>query len=449
MTRRIITTIAAIVLSSLVLCVPKDEDKYRVHVVKWYEDLSTISGKYGVPEDVIITINGLESRKLSTRQKLLIPTSEKYWTVASSQEDGIKDEESDLESSDTLSVCPVSTVRFALAMPLGGRKDSNSNNMDFYSGALMAVRALGKEGLNVEINVRDMNNPRSLEDSLAGNDFIIGPIHNNDMRILLEKVDSQAVVVSPLDNRSGNTFGKGHRFFVQAASPLESQFGEAFVWAKEIFGAQDSVRYVIVSSEMDKPTFTEAENAARKAALPYSVCSTGVQGEIIGWETGSNPPLSGHNVVILAVTNEAVLNNAVRNMGILSLQGNVTVFAGSRIRSYETIPVENLHKADIHALCPYYVDYGDITTLDFIHQYRALFNIEPSQFAFQGYDLVYFMVKSYAKYGRNWKYLISADNATDMLQTSFKIRRASNGVLTNCGMKRLLYGTDCRVRLSK
>lgn len=452
MTRRISIAIAAIVLSSLVLCGATDEEKYRVHVVKWYEDLSTISGKYGVPEDVIININGLQNKKVATRQQLLIPTSEKYWTIASSSPEGGNEAETENvaeEYADTLSAFPVSTVKFALAMPLDGRKESNGNNMDFYSGALMAVRALGKEGLDVEINVRNLNDPQCLEDSLAGNDFVIGPIHNNDMAKLLEKVNVESVVVSPLDNRSGNTFGKNHRFFVQAAASLESQFSEAFVWAKDVFETRDNVKYVIISSEMDKATLVDAENAASNANLAYSVYKTGVQGDIIGWDITDSTQLSGNKAVILAITNEAVLNNAVRNMDILVPQGNVTVFAGSKIRSYETIPVENLHKADIHALCPYYVDYDDAATLDFIHQYRALFNIEPSQFAFQGYDLVYFMVKSYAKYGRNWKYLISADDAVDMLQTSFKIRRAANGVLTNCGMKRVLYGTDYRVKLSK
>lgn len=452
MTRRVLLIIAALLFSSVIFAGAADEDKYTVHVVKWYEDLAGISGKYGVPEDVIIAVNNLQDKKISTRQKLLIPTSEKYWPAASAAlngEDGMTGQDGPAAmESDTLSPLPTSIIRFALAMPLSGEKATN-NNMDFYSGALMAVRALGNEGLDVELDVRDLGEALGPEEGFEKDDFIIGPIHNNDMKLLLEKVDSLSVVVSPLDNRAGNVLGAGHRFFVQAGASSESQWGEAFDWARDIFAIQDTVKYVIISSDLDKAVLREAENMAKKAGLAYSVCTVGVQGEITDWETTANPPGQGHNAVILAITNEAILNNAVRNTHILTLQGNVSVFAGSKIRSYETIPVENLHRVGIHALCPYYVDYEDATTLDFIHQYRALFNIEPSQFAFQGYDLVYFMVKSYAKYGRNWKYLIGQDDATDMLQTSFKIRRSANGVLTNCGMKRVLYGTDCRVRLSK
>lgn len=449
MTRRIILTIAAFVLSSMIYIIHADDGRYTVHIVKWYEDLSTISGRYGVPEDVIIAVNNLQDNKIKTRQELLIPTSEKYWPAASASVPGaITDEEGTIaqEYADTLSPYPTTSIKFSLVMPLG-RKDANS--LDFYSGALMAVRALGGEGLDIEFNVRDLNDAGGFENGLEGNDFIIGPIQNGDMKRLLEKVDEQAVVVSPLDNRSGKVLGTGRRSFVQAAATADSQYGEAFVWAKEIFGNQDTVKYVIISSALDKAALNDAENMARAAGISYSICKTGVQGEIENWEAVSNLPGSGHNAVILASNNEAVLNNALRNTDILALQGNVSVFALSRIRSYETIPVENLHKAGVRVLCPYYVNFDDGSTLDFIHRYRALFNTEPSQFAFQGYDLVYFMVKTYARYGRNWKYLITQDEAMDMLQTSFKLRRDSNGVLTNCGMKRVVYDTDCRVRLSK
>lgn len=452
MARRIILTIAAAVLSTILFAGAPDGQKYTVHIVKWYEDISSISAKYGVPEDVIITVNNLKDRKLKTRQELLVPTDEKYWPAASSSNgpdnDADGQEDPSQEAADTLSASPASKIRFALVMPLADA-NTDGNSMDFYSGALMAARALGNEGLDVEMDVRDLKAPGSLEEGFADDDFIIGPIQQNDMRVLLAKTDSLDVVVSPLDNRSGGTLGRGRRFFVQAGAPSESQWNEAFEWAKEIFGNCDTVKFVIITSDMDMAARREAENAARNAAVPYTVCTTGVQGEINGWELASNAPGSGHNAVILAITNEAVLNNAVRNAGILALQGNVTVFAGSRIRSYDTIPVENIHKGEIHALCPYYVDYSDRATGDFIHQFRALFNTEPSQFAFQGYDLVYYMVKSFAERGKNWKYLVCDGKTTDMLQTSFKIRRAANGVLTNCGMKRVVYGSDCRVRLSK
>ena len=46
-----------------------------VHIVKWYEDLDVIAEKYGVTVEAIMKANGLKGRKLTKRQKLIIPAS--------------------------------------------------------------------------------------------------------------------------------------------------------------------------------------------------------------------------------------------------------------------------------------------------------------------------------------------------------------------------------------
>ena len=47
--------------------------KQTTHTVKWYEDLDVIAEKYGVTVEAIMKANNLTGRKLSKRQKLVIP----------------------------------------------------------------------------------------------------------------------------------------------------------------------------------------------------------------------------------------------------------------------------------------------------------------------------------------------------------------------------------------
>ena len=49
------------------------EQKYEKHTVKWYEDITDISERYGVSVEDILKTNNLKSSKLKTRQTLLIP----------------------------------------------------------------------------------------------------------------------------------------------------------------------------------------------------------------------------------------------------------------------------------------------------------------------------------------------------------------------------------------
>ena len=49
------------------------QDGYTEHTVKWYEDIEDIARRYGVSVKDIMELNGLKSKKLSTRQVLKIP----------------------------------------------------------------------------------------------------------------------------------------------------------------------------------------------------------------------------------------------------------------------------------------------------------------------------------------------------------------------------------------
>ena len=62
------------------------ETPQRIHVVKWYEDLDVISKKYGVSVEAVMSANGLKGRKLSKRQKLVIP-SQGEMTIVQKQDE--------------------------------------------------------------------------------------------------------------------------------------------------------------------------------------------------------------------------------------------------------------------------------------------------------------------------------------------------------------------------
>mgnify|MGYP002519781440 CR=1 FL=1 len=78
------------------------------------------------------------------------------------------------------------------------------------------------------------------------------------------------------------------------------------------------------------------------------------------------------------------------------------IFSPSRIRNYETIEVENFHNTKLHVSLGYYIDYSDKKVMDFIMKYRALFNAEPTQFAFQGYDIASYFISQCSRQGGKW-----------------------------------------------
>lgn len=340
-------------------------------------------------------------------------------------------------------------VRFAVLMPFTSGTRQDDNNMDFYSGVLMAAKKYGDAGLDININALDLKRWQTVLPSAAdSNGFILGPMKCEDISYVIDRIDTLTPVISPLDAKAIELAGTRPNV-VEAATQQQDQYREALEWAKEETAAQRNVNYIVITCEQDTALLRTVRTLMDGYGLQYSICTCGVQKEITNWENCRIPVEAGVNVAILAINNEAVLNNAVRNMSIYAKEGNTLVFTGSKVRSYETIPVECLHKARVHALCPYFVDYRAPETRAFIHNYRDIYHTEPSQYAFQGYDLGCYMILGYAVYGKGWMDAMESEPVTDGIQTSFKMKRIENGGLKNTAVRRVLYDVDYTVKLIK
>lgn len=417
---------------------------YTVHVVKWYEDLNTISAKYGVPADIIIKVNNLKDGIVRARQELLIPDGsqeqmKQIEQLGAEQDDAVQEQEPGILPVQS----PVSSIDICLLLPLSETDAAQNNNLNFYSGVLMAVRRAGEEKrLNIHLDVRDFSKVSSELNSLSSrNDFIIGPIRESDVKKVLDAVDSMTLVVSPLDQKASELC-KTHRNLIQAPTGMEEQYNSIAASVSR----SSANRTVVVCDKADSVSLEMAVNALKKEMVSdIMYCNCGVQGDIADIEKAvvGEAPIN----VILAVSNEAVINNAVRNIGIIAARREgIRVYGTSRVSGSKLIPVENIHKAEINVYCPFYIDYSDPETLSFIHRYRALFNSEPSQYAFQGYDIASFMINTYAKYGKGWREMIAGEAECRMLQTSFKLQDCgTNGGLINTAVRKTTYTGDYKI----
>ena len=82
--------------------------------------------------------------------------------------------------------------------------------------------------------------------------------------------------------------------------------------------------------------------------------------------------------------------------------------------------------------------------MSFLMKYRALFNAEPSQYAFQGYDITRYCLEMSSRHGRSWM-----DKLEDrkMLQSNFMFRREnSDKGWVNEGVRRIVYGSGWSVK---
>lgn len=438
--------------------------KAKTHVVKWYEDIEVIAEKYGVTADAIVKANNLTSRKLTKRQKLTIPEPGEYIDdiVVEAEEEAVEEttegteevqdaEEGQGDEFDWM-FAPKNDVKATLILPMNTTTGNVSrNNMDFYSGVLLAIKDLSDSGVGIELNVYDSSDSRHpiVSEDIEGSDIVIGPVSSADLGRMLGAEAKPNMMISPLDQKA-EAYARTHSNFIQAPTPLAVQYQDLLDWMKEdtVFG--DKVMIITEKGARATESVIQLTQMADSSGLNFIPFSYSIlEGRDITTPLTDLMTAEGTNRVLIASDSEAFVNDVVRNLNILVYNKlNVVLYAPSRIRNFETIEVENLHNTSLHTSLGYLIDYDSQQVKNFLLKYRALYNTEPTQYAFQGYDIASYFIGMCSRYGSNWTMKLG-NSETQMLQSTFKFVPIEDGGYVNNGVRRLVYGSRWSVTKTK
>ena len=455
----------------------EDKEGYVKHTVKWFENIYDVAAAYGVTPQQIMEANGLKSSAISKRQVLLIPVgkaakytsqavtptvttimvpeeAEKVVTapVVTEAKPAEKTEEKVDVDEPGIMDFPVAkgSAEIALVMPFNANGKYSESNMDFYSGVLMALRDLEKEGVKTTLNVFDLQAGTPSAYELNKNEVILGPISTADLTKILEVTDGRVPVISPLDQRAAS-LAETHEGFVQAPSSTASQYAELARWAKDDCSRADRIILVSeITSEGSTAAASGIRNALRAAGASFEEASWTVgQGRSLPAALTSRLVKGGVNRIVVASEKEVFIGDIVRNLGILINQGyQIAMYAPSRVRTFETVDGSLYHQDDLHICSPYHADYDSEEVKAFVRAYRALYRTDPSQFAFQGYDLTRYFARMCAKYGNRWLRALDREPGSG-IHTDFRFEKVRNGSYRNTGIRRIRYNTDYTTTLER
>ena len=338
-------------------------------------------------------------------------------------------------------------IKVAVILPFTSSRLSD-NTVDFYSGLLLAARDLGISGISVDIDAIDVRDSTFISPaSLDGHDIIIGPITFKDMQMVLAKCPEERFVISPLDPQAA-ALSKDYPS-IQAPTPTATQNEDVVRWAIEDMQPGDSL--VLITSK--GAPLSEGSNciveALKASGVKYRTISYGIlEGLQIQKEFEWHCSANGTTRYIVAADDESFVNDAVRNVNLMLFKKHtVALYAPSRIRSFNMIETEYLHSVNTHISAAYFTDFNDKNVSNFIMAYRALYNVEPNQFAFHGYDTMHFFVDIVRTYGRQWPKVLQ-DYSERGLQTDFRFTRedGENGFV-NSAVRRVVYTPEYQIVL--
>ena len=257
------------------------------------------------------------------------------------------------------------------------------------------------------------------------------------------------MVVSPLDPRA-EKLTNVHNSMIQVPTPQSTQYRDLVRWIEEDSISGDRVVMITEKGARQNSATTVMREALDSSSIVYKAFSYSIlEGRDVTEPLTALMSTEGRNRILIASESEAFVNDVIRNLNLLIYNNiDIVIYTPSKIRSFETIEVENLHKTSLHVSLAYYIDYEDTRVKEFLLKYRALYNTEPNQFAFQGYDVARYFIDLCSKYGKDWKEHIE-DNAQNMLQSSFDIRRQQIGGYVNNGVRRIIYENGYSVKAVK
>lgn len=441
---------------------PEKKAEPKIHIVKWYETIETIAAKYDVEVSDIMKANGLKDKELKSRQKLVIPeksATETHNEPAQSAEakDSEKDRvvediatevdaDRDADSEKAVTFSSKKKVNLAIVMPfMAGTAKPSSSSIDFYCGALLAARNLGNDGTDINIDVYDVaDQSRSITAGIVSDlDFVVGPLSPNDIRRTYAAIGSDIVLISPLDPKSVE-LTEEYPKLIQVPTPHDFQYADLAQWIADEVKPGDRTILITEKGARSSDAMTRLVNMIDISGLKYTTVSYSLlEGrDIIGSLKKATEEGAEHtNRFIIASESEAFVNDVFRNISLLSRENRkVEIFCHSKVRGYD-IEVESLHNNDLHVSLAYYIDYNSPDVIRFVKQYRALFNTEPTQFSFQGYDIVKYFSSLCAEYGDSWFNALGNVKKT-MLQTTFDFR---DGSRINEGVRRIEYEPDYQI----
>ncbi|GAA4443802.1 hypothetical protein GCM10023091_32990 [Ravibacter arvi] len=302
------------------------------------------------------------------------------------------------------------------AFDASSRNRNNQYVFDYYTGLLMAQKALLKEKIDVRLTPFDIGNVRNSVSGLASDeafghaDLVLGPLYPETSEEAAEFSRKSGVpVINPLSTDSKLLAEKSSHYYLAHAS-LDLQSRQVADVAKSI---DPNVTAVIYWGDSSKDSTLAALYAKEVQAVGGKVLALkkiGGSGETINPSIANDGALKPSHVAFFSTDPRSgrALLNAMRSAGYETTPVIATATSFDR---YNTD--FDIYGRDLYLLDTDFVDYGRPEVKRFQYDYFLANGTLPSVYAFQGYDQLLFFGRKLDKFKDKITEGISQSSASD------------------------------------
>jgi LysM repeat protein len=347
--------------------------------------------------------------------------------------------------------------------------------VEMYEGALMALETLSGRGVSVNLSVLDSKgiygDMEGQSVALDKADLIIGPVYQDQFIPVAKFAKARNIkVVSPLTPVDTALYGYANVF--QVATDFGSQLQKALTH-EHLDPAQSNI---ILVSQRDEEESQKLRNQYRqylpkRDSMVYHNLlahsdSVYIEALRLAYETRVHTPTVKNlsykigmqprenqetflkifspdmdNKVLVASQDEPFVSELLANLKAFSnrYKCNITVYGTSDWRKYDKVELNLFYELKLHVAVPYFIDYKSEAVKRFVERYRHTYRTEPSQFAFQGYDVMLYFISAIHRYGKNFEGCLPF-HREELLQSTYEfLPIMPGGAYENRGVFLLRY----------
>ncbi len=315
--------------------------------------------------------------------------------------------------------------------------------IDLYQGFKMGLDSVAnqKGDVDFKLQVFDSNdNPTALgalaiKPAIITSHLIVGPVFPNGIKafsIYSERM--QKPMVSPLAASDPSLFS--NPYLITINNSIDQH---AYKVAKFIKSDLKPAKVLLIrSGQPDEYKYAVPfKKGMDSLAKPYSVSELGIKA--VGYENvyKSLSP-NGLNVIVLPTTERVFLLTMFKELEKISRNFQIAVIGHPGWDKATFLDFQQLERLNTYITSSYQINYQSSRSSDFVKYYRSKFSVEPSEYAFKGFDIGYYFATLMNKKG--YKFMNELlDDKFDGIHNDFDFKQDEKTGYYNSNLMMLKY----------
>ena len=313
--------------------------------------------------------------------------------------------------------------------------------LDFYHGVLLAIDSLKKAGLSVNLRVYDTYKDSNMvrkhvnKEEFKKLDLIIGPTEHIEI-VAAKAKEYRIPMVVPVPCSNKIILDNPYVFKTITTSSVMAD-----VTSKYIIDKYKDANIMLIDGRGKNDV--GIVKAYKKYLNQYYFAATGKRDSIrfLPMESYNKGLVEGllhptkPNIIIIPSNEFSFVSTALSNLNKYLARYNhktvdVRVFGSDEWLKMDQIDITHKLRCQVHVPAPANVDFDTLQTHNLIRSFRNRFHTDPDKYGVMGFDIAYFWLAGYTKYGLDFNSMVPQFEI-DMVNTGFRFSKMgdNNGYL--------------------